>query len=80
MILPVLLSPSLIGLFAFLKVKKKGVRFADLCYGDEVDEDTDSTDSMTDVTAATSTTAAKTGSGDGKATGWLCKNSYADST
>ena len=74
MILPALLSPSLIAFFALLKVKKKGVRFADLCYGDEVDEDTDSTDSMTDVTAAASTTAAKTGgSGGGKATGWLCK-------
>ena len=60
--------------FALLKVKKIGVRFADLCYADEVDEDTDSADSMTDVTAAASNPPAKTGgSGDGKTAGLLCR-------
>ena len=50
------------------KAKKKGVRFADLYYTDDVDEDTDSADSMTDVTATASTTAAMK-AGDGKTAG-----------
>ena len=52
------------------QAQKKGVRFADLHYPEEVEEDTDSADSFIDATTAVNKANTKAGSaGDGRSAG-----------